>query len=304
MPIFTPAGTTSHPDTVPYISTDDYQNAPTAVDTTALIPGGTTQANLVELANVIRRASSWADNLCYQTLAATLDTQTCEARVRRDGTVRVHNDYWPLLELDSFTAGPSPSTMTAVVDTANIFMPGRAVLAVPVAGLVANTADYGYPPRSLRAGDRAYCQWSYWNGWPHTALAAAAAADAATLTVTAALPAAAAGRTLTIWDGAVTEQVVVAASFTGGTTVPLTAGTVYAHTLPAAPASVTVTALPDDVREAVISLTSCLIKTRGAESYEMDAVGQTPSKSAVIEGGGLEDLSLAADLLDRYRRTV
>jgi hypothetical protein len=306
--IFTPAATVSHPSVVPYISLADYASAPTAVDTTALIPGGSVQGNLVELGNVIRRASAWADNLCFQILAATLDTQMeSGVRVRNDGTVHVACDFWPVLELDSFLAGPSPSTMSAVTQTADIWLKGRKVLVVPVYGQSANPSNSLAFPGPLLPGHRAYCQWAYWNGWPHSMLAATTVKTATSLVLQTALPQAAAGQTLMIWDGASTEPVQVAASFTGGKTVPLAAATVFDHTLPTlptTPGSITVTALPDDVRQAVISLTSALIKTRGAESYEMASIGQEPSKSDLIEGGGLEDLAVAVDLLGKYQRSA
>jgi len=301
--IFIPASTVAHPEVVPYISITDYMNAPTSVDTSSLIPGATAQANLVELANVVRRASAWANSLCYQILAATLDVQTeNEVRVRRDGTVKVVNDFWPTLEVDSFSIGQLPSLLTAITDTADMTMQGRNVLVVPIATLVGVVTPTYYG--RIRPGDHVYCQWSYWNGWLHSTLAAAVLAGATSVTVSTTLPQAAAGQSLTIWDGQMTEIVTVASSFAGGTVLPLAAPTVYPHALPVAPSSTTITALPDDVREATISLTSALIKTRGAESYEMAAVGQDPSKSDLIEGGGMEDLSVATDLLSVYRRVV
>ena len=271
----------------------------------ALIPTGNAQANLVELANVIRRASGWANSLCYQILAATLDVQARSGLlVRRDGTVRAVCDFWPVLEVDAFSAGPSPSTMAAVTDPADMFLIGRKVLSVPVSGLSGNSVGGLQFPGPLRPGDRAYCEWAYWNGWPHTALAATANLGAFSLSVMTALPAAAAGRVMTIWDGASTEQVVIGPNFTGGTTLPTVGALLFTHTLPAAPATIMVSTFADEVRQAVISLTSALIKTRGAEGYEMPDIGQEPSKSAEIEGGGMEDLSIAVDLLHNYRRAA
>jgi hypothetical protein len=302
VPIFIPAQTTFHPDVVPYISTTDYANAPTAVSTTDLVPGGNAQANLVEFANVIRRASGWANSLCHQILAATLDVQARSGLyVRRDGTVRVVCDFWPVLEVDTFLAGPSPSTMSAITDPADMALIGRKVLSVPVSGMSGNSVGNLQFPGPLRPGDRAYCQWGYWNGWPHTTLAATLAHGGSTLVVTNAMPPALAGRAMTIWDGPLTEQVQIAASFTGGTSLPLVGVTLNDHTLPAAPALIMVSTFPDDMRQGVISLTSALIKVRGAESYDMPSVGAEPSKEALIEGGGLEDLAVAVDVLAQYR---
>ena len=102
---------------IPYVSVDDYSNAPTSVDTSQLIPGGTAQANLVELGNVIRRASSWADNLCYQILAATLDTQSTPGAVlvKEDGLIQLVCDFWPVLEVDSLSVGNRPTRLGALI---------------------------------------------------------------------------------------------------------------------------------------------------------------------------------------------
>jgi len=303
--IFTPGATVYHPDVQPYISTSDYVAAPTGVDVSALIPGGSTAANLMALAVTIRSASGWANNLCNQMiLAATLDTQMASGLlVRRDGTVRVVCDFWPVLELDSFSAGSTPSTMAAVSQTSDIWMKGRKVLVVPVSGLSGPSNQFSWPGPML-PGDRVYAQWSYWNGWPHTTLAHAVATSDTSIIVTNTMPAALAGRVMTIWDGASTEQLAIASTFTGGTTLPLVGNPQFTHALPTAPASIMVSTFPDEIRQAVVSLTSALIKTRGAEAYEMGAVGQEPSKSELIEGGGLEDLSVAVDLLSQYKRVA
>lgn len=303
--IFTPQVTVFHPDVVPYISTSDYTNAPTAVDVSALIPGGNAAANLMALAVVIRSASSWANNLCRQILAATLDTQVKSGvHVRTDGTIRVKCDFWPVLEVDTFLAGPSPSTLAAITDPADMFLIGRKVLSVPVAGISGNSVGTLQFPGPLMPGDRAYAQWGYWNGWPHAQLAHAIATSDTTVIVTPTQPAALANRVITVWDGASTEQLVVAGTFAGGTTIPIVGTPQFIHALPAAPASIMVSTFADDIRQAVVSLTSALIKTRGAEAYEMDAIGQEPSKSELIEGGGMEDLSIAVDLLSFYRRAA
>src|SRR6476660_2780256 len=82
---------------VPYLTAEEYLAAPTGVDPSALIPGGSANANLAALTTVIRKASNYADSLCYQVLAATLDTQVGEYRIRPDCTIRVKLDYSPVV---------------------------------------------------------------------------------------------------------------------------------------------------------------------------------------------------------------
>jgi hypothetical protein len=296
---------------VSYISIAEYISAPTSVDTSQLYTGGTTDENLDELANVIGRASDWANGICYQILAATLDTEMDSGvYVRHDGTVRARCSFWPFRELDSFSVGPVPSRMAPIIDPADVWLQGRKVLVVPVAGTTSNAVSRSvfalYGP--VRPGTRVYIQWSYWNGWFHSTLASASLASATSLTLTMALPQSAAGVSLTIPDAANTETVQVASTFTGGTVIPLVNPTVYAHpslgkSIPL-PQSITVTELPPKIRQATISLTSCLIKVRGTQAEVMPNIGGAPSREALIEGGGLEDYQVAVDLLEVYRRSA
>lgn len=303
--IFVPAATTSHPDVVPYISLADYISAPTAMDTTSLVPGGTTAQNQQELANTIRRASGWANSLCYQILAATLDTQmAAHLLVHSDGNIFLPCDFWPVLELDTCKVGPTPSTLSDVTDTADIWLRGRKVLVVPASGISATSTTFWYPG-PLQPGARAYAQWSYWNGWPHTQLASNIATSDTTITVQNTMPQALAGRTMTIWDGTATETVTIGSTFTGGTSLPLVGKPANAHTVPAAPGSIMVSTFPDDMRAGVVHLTNAMIKSRGAEAMEMPTIpGGEPSREALIEGGGMEDLAIAVDLLEYYKRVA
>ena len=303
-PNFTSPATTSHVDVVPYISCQEFIEEPTAVDVTELTPGATAAVNLQQLANVIARASGWANTICGQILAATPDTQMASRLyVRRDGTVWVPCDFWPIRQVDSFLAGPTPSTLAAVTGTADIWLAGDKVLVVPVFG-ISPSGPSPMPFGGIQPGTRVYARWTYWNGWFHSTLAGAVAAGAVTLPLTTALPASAAGATMTIVDSALEETVQVASTFTGGTALPLAAPCVNAHTPGALPNSITVTELPPNVRQAVVNLTSALIKVRGTEAEVMEDVGQQPSKTALIESGGLDDYQVAVDLLDRYQRTV
>jgi len=68
---------------------------------------------------------------------------------------------------------------------------------------------------------------------------------------------------------------------------------------------VSISALPPDVKQAVICLTSALIKSRGSDAVIMQSLrgggSQTAGKS---EDGGLEDAEIAIDLLRPFARVV
>lgn len=298
MPIFTAAYVDTYASATPYITAAEYVNAPTAVDVSQLIPAGTTAANSAELVNVIARASSWVDQLCFQVLAATSTVETAFARVRADGTVRVPCRYWPILEVDSFTVGRTPSTGTQIADTADMWVDGLSVLVVPVAGVgsTSNAPARSYTGGPSQYGDRVYCTFTYVNGYPNTTTSTLTAAGVTALPVASALGFYA-GTTVTIHDGAGTEVVTVAS--VTGTTLTLTAPTAFAHA-----AGVSVSNLPAAVKQATISLTSALIKTRGAEALVMGSIGEEASHVSAAEGGGLEDLAIAVDLLARFKRVM
>ena len=112
------------------------------------------------------------------------------------------------------------------------------------------------------------------------------------------------GLPLTIYDGAVnganTEQVIVGPGYVfGSSTVPLAAPAVNAHS-----AGCSVSALPGFVREAVVCLTSALIKTRGADSYVMPSGPRQQMKVEQLMPGAGEDVDTAFELLEPLRRAV
>jgi hypothetical protein len=66
---------------IPYLTTQEYRNAPTAIDIDNLVFNSQDpEAQDNELANVIARASSWVDTYCNQILGATYETETQRSR--------------------------------------------------------------------------------------------------------------------------------------------------------------------------------------------------------------------------------
>ena len=282
----------------PYLTTDEYVNAPTGLDISQLVPGGTAAANLTALAQVIARASSWADSIVEQVLAATVDIDPPRRyRIDRWGNVRVPLRYKPLLSIEAVRVGPTPATMTALADGSNIGFVGRGIVEIPVLGVTLPSGPVGDWPAAgmLTVGSRPIVQVTYVNGYPNTLTTTATPAASTSLPVTSTLGVGA-GTVLQVYDGASSEQVTV----TGvtGNTLTVTP-TTFAHA-----AGVSVSALPPAAKQAVICLTSALIKTRGAEAVVMGSIGAEPSHTALTESGGLEDVAVAVDLLTPLRRAV
>lgn len=296
------AYTSTYTARTPYLTPAEYLAAPTGVDANDLVPGGTTQANTAALVDVIGRASSWADQICHQVLACTQETEVKELSTDRFGSWRVAPTQWPAVDLLAATWQPAGSTFvstlsvgTAIIEKQRITIPGTGLLGSSSVG-----------PLQFGAGGfhtRGWLTFTYLAGYPNTTLSGNVSAGATSITVTSALGIygqqtglqVTTGTNLTIYDGALTEQVQVTA--VNGSTLTLSAALVNAHN-----SGVSVSAFPAAIKQAVISLTSALIKTRGSEALVMSSLTSGPTKTDGLgEPGAIEDVEVAVDLLDPFR---
>ncbi len=277
-----------------YVTVADFLAEPTGVDTSQLIPDGTYDANKAALARVIARASSQADNICRQVLAATVDVQTGVYRIQSDGTIGIPVPYTPLIQVNAVRVGYSPANLTVVPDLSAVWFEQK-VAWVPVgAALSMSRGVARFVP-----GGRVYAQMTYVNGHANTLTAAPVSASAPSLTVANPLgvfP----GLPMTVYDSASTEPIVVDASYTlGSATVPLASPLRFAHG-----EGVSVSALPPFVRDAVFLLTASLIKTRGAEAVVMGAIRDEPARTQQTTPGGTTEYNDAVALLQPLRRVT
>lgn len=291
---------TTYTSRTPYLTVAEFQNAPTAVDSTNLIPGGTTEQNKNELANIIARASSAMDTYCRQVLAATLDVDPVRRwRVNAGGVMIVPLHRKPILEIDAISYGPSPSRMVVMTSAmAADLVIGESTIEIPVLspvvtnGLIPSQNEF----TAYAAGSKLLVQVSYVNGWPNTLLADSASASDTTITVTAAMgiyP----GSTLMVYDDlTLGEQIQVAPSYvTGSTTLPLVSPLVSAHA-----AGVSVSALPPTIKEACIRTVASMIKSKGSSAIQMASTTR-PGPSVPSDPAG-PDWAKAKELLTDFRR--
>lgn len=323
VPIINPAVGSSGAPPLPYISNTQYQFAPTAMDTNSLKPGGTPEESQQSLADVIRRASRWADSICFGadpsskgvSLAASLSVESVRTRIKA-GELRLICDYRPILEVVGIDIGIDPSNVATIGPTmAGQTVIKRRTIVVPfgtnrVFGRQGDSP--GWVPTGLGSGG-VYAVWSYVNGYPHTALAASVTEGATTCVVRSTdglggvwglYPASGAfpGSGLTIINGGLTETVFVQSVAPNGNTTTLTTTPfANAHDLPDSPDFLPATTIPEDVQQAVISLTTMLIKTRGIRALIMPTAPggrvSTASKSQLGSAGALEDYQVACKLL-------
>lgn len=288
---------TTHGLSTPYLTNDEYTNAPTSIDIDNLVFNSSDPAiQASELTNVIARASSWIDTYCNQVLGATNETETQRARISSDGYIKFHPRYNPVIALTALSYGNPSTELTTVTDCSVAWIEDQQIL-FPYAYNSALYTSQG--PLQLGGGSpgsQVYLKYSYVNGFANTTIVTAVAL--ATSLVTKSGLGITAGQQLKIYDGMYSENVTVDSTYTfGSTTIPLTSALVYDHA-----AGVSISALPPAIKEACILATTAMLKIRGDASMTM-GIGTSPNtaSSGVNENIG-NDMSMAMDLLKPYRR--
>lgn len=307
MPNLLPLYVTTYSTRTPYVTTAEFLNTPTGIDAENILADGTSLTETQTLQNLLLRASGWADTICGQILCATVDTRVGKFRLQRDNTLRVPLPYWPVINVTGIKTGYFASTMADTTDWANAWMGSGGVLEIPLLGVTSIQA--GPPPLSSpysrNVGDQLYVQVTYVNGWANSAFTASVSAGATSLPIGNALGIAP-GQQLAVYSQTAGEVVTVSQSWTaptvaGPASVPITAGLANAYSGPSngLPGD-TVTAMPQEIKQAVILLASTMIKTRGAEALEMTDMSSTPH--SLSKGEGMDEYEEAHDLLANYRR--
>ena len=298
----------------PYISVSQYRYAPTAMDTDSLVTvdDATSQDQVQALFNTIYRVSGWIDRYLFGALEAANGASLCASLNTEDAMVLVMQGFYnlqcrygPILELNGCNVGANPA-QTQPVDPS---IAAQSVFGIRTIKLPASATSFGSNrgpqlvtnPRGPNG--KTYVVWTYTNGFPHTQLAADATAGDTQIDVVpngpnsgllGVLP----GLNLTIDDSSYAEPIIVDEAV--GTTLHLDSPLQYDHTVPAAPDWTPVTALPGDVTQAAIFLTTALIKTRGDLSLELaditEAKETQPTADAVTQ-----DVKYALALLDDFR---
>ena len=289
----------TYPSRSPYVSVWEFKNAPTGVDTSQLVPGGTAPQQTAALVLQLSRASAAADNICQKVLAATVDTQFGHYRVRHDTwlgpVLNVPLDYVPIVGVSAVSVGWMPNSLTALTDLSNVAIRKKTAL-IPFAppGVSSGPVVTGF-------ADRAWAQVQYVNGWANTALTAApSGANISVSNPLGIVP----GQQLVLANSTQSETVTVAATWVptatvGTATVPLASAPVGSYA-----SGDTCTALPQDIKQAVILIAKALIKTQASQSYTIPVLGGEPGQPTTLGPGVSSDYDAAIDLLAPYRRAV
>lgn len=276
-----------------YLTTDEWRNAPTAVDSSDLIIGGSDLSEDQQLEAVIFRASSWIDLYCGQTLFASTDTEMGRPYINRRGELIIHPANWPVLAVTDVQMGPVPSQLNEV-DLTNAWV-DRQLVTIP-SGTVAQMTSAG--PLQFGGfpyGAKVFARWTYINGYPVTTLATLAVGGASTIQVTDITGIYAGTGLQIVDDDAGNESVIVAA--TPSTTTLTLAATLNANHAAGLP----VTSLPPAVKQAAILLTSALIRSRGNEALVMNSVSGGPTRTRSSTSNFDVNVEIAKELLDPFK---
>ncbi len=289
-PVIAPTSPT-YVSRTPYLTSAEYQAAPTGVNVGQLVPGGTTQQNAEALKQTIAQASSAVDEFCLQIIAATLDTQAGSYRVQRDGVLKIPLDNTPIIQVSDVKVGIVPGSLVSLTDLSQVWI-DKKVITVPI-----NTVAFSPTSGMLGSTSSMYAVTSYVSGYANCLLMAAVSIGATSFTVDSPLgilP----GMTVSIYDPANSEQVSVLS--VSGNVVTVNTPFQFAHAV-----GVAVSTLPPAVKEAAILLTTVLIKTRGNDSFVMPMLGSEPSQMTKLDAGsGGPEMSLAMKLLAPHRRSA
>lgn len=288
---------------VPYVSIDEvlYSATASAIDFSNLIENASAAVQRRALYELIKVASTKADNYVYGalgTLTATINTENGRYRTNRMGQLVIHPYFWPILEVRSMRAG---------------YGPGQGLQDVPITNdncsieryQIVVTGNYSLGPAVVQfntlgnwAGTNpVFVEYEYVNGFANTFMSGDVNAGDTQIQVQSAIgiyP----GLQLTIWDGMNDETIVVASTYDGtSTTIPLTAPLSYNHGT-----NCNVSNLPATVKQAVIHLVVALVKQRGQGGLVLNELGEPTSVTGSSASMSMEDEMQAYDLLDEFKQ--
>lgn len=296
-----------------YVTANEFKQAPTGIDTDTLDQTniGNQDAQDAALLNILRRASAWVDTIVQQeTLEATVNTESKEVYMGKDGRINVHVDNVPIIEMQSVQFRSHPRSPYQTVDLTNIevrdtwftiydiyYSSSLAQDLLPMglgSGFYTSNIFSGYTSPYYRKTDYPITiKYTYLNGWANTYMASNASSGSTSFVV-----ADSTGLTnnqrITIYDGGHQETINVVSI--NGNTLTVKNPLIFDHN-----AGSGVSAVPEAVKQATIMLASALIKDRGSLAITMQEtsvlnVNSTPNKT--------DEVSIAKELLAPYRRMV
>lgn len=286
----------------PYVSPAAFRAEPTYLDTDGLrVDDPDPAAQTAALANILLKASAWADNQINQPFGAHVWTQRCRARVNRAGNLAFHSDHGPVIAVTSVGYGLAPNALTTLPGT-GAWVEDDVNVVVPLGG---STAWSGSLQFGLPLSGEVFVQATVTAGFVATVLASAATAGATSLTIadpTGIMP----GGQYRIWEPGLEETVTVSPAWTPpaatvpppATAVPLAAPTSFDHL-----AGHDFSGLPAEVRTAISQYATALLMrpdSTAEDEFPNTSLGSDTRRNDPRNGTGL--IADAARTLSSYGR--
>jgi hypothetical protein len=288
----------------PYISLTEFKFSATAsaIDFTNLVAVGGQAAQDQALYELIVRASAKADRYTMGllgTLNATLNTESGRYMVNREGNFIVHPSFGPILGVSAFSYANQAGAFNQVTLSSQNCWPERWQFIITNQGYGGSSQVFtGIGALSAVLNGQAtgtqYCTYSYLSGYPNTFTTSTSAAGATSLNIvdpTAMIP----GNYVTLWDGTNDEYVQISETYNGSTTLTLTNPLQFAHG-----SGVNVSAIPADVKQAVIHFVVAMVKQRGQGGLVLNELGEGVPVSGRVENSSADEV-IAYDLLADHR---
>ena len=298
----------SQTNRVPYVTQTEVLQSAIAnnVDFSNLIENGDDAQQAAALQEMIVRASTKVDVTCFGyagTLCASVSVENGRYYPNRLGQFIIHPEYWPILEVRTFSNGWGPGTSMAAVNlTPQNCSIERTQFIVTSQG--SNTAVPGVGLSSVISGGfggyTQFCEYTYVNGFANTFLSGDPDAGDMFITVNPSPGSTSPvgiypGMPLTIWDAQYDEGVIVDPSYNGtSTTVPIVTPLLYDHV-----AGTNVSAIPSTIKSAVIHFIVDECVERGQVGISLGAMGAVTADASGGKSSNHE--AKAYDLLDEFQ---
>jgi hypothetical protein len=254
-----------------------------------------------------------ADGICFHAfaqgaLAGQIITEQQEIKLKPFGNLKLICNCKPIIEVLGVGLGPIASQLAPLTDSVAPSISWEdSVINIPAFATAIGPAPYyaTYPT----VGGTLVAEWTYVAGYVHTYMTGTVAQGATTIelapndltnTLIAGLDSYTVPVQVAIRDGSQTETVII--SEINGTTATLLSPTQFAHTPPAWPDFIPVSAVPWDIDQAVISLVSVLLKMRGSRAANLPAMPGAPMAGiSLARAGALGDYENAERILKPFR---
>jgi hypothetical protein len=212
----------SQTNRVPYVTTTEVLNSAIAnnVDFSNLIESGDPGQQTAALQEMIVRASTKVDITCFGyagTLCAAVSIENGRYQPNRQGQFIIHPEFWPILEVRTFSNGWGPGTnmsgVTLTPQNCSIERSQFIITSQSAASAVSGVSLNSVIPGGFGSYGQ-FCEWTYVNGFANTFLASDAAQGANSIIINPSPGSTSpvgiyAGMPLSIWDAQYDEGIIV-----------------------------------------------------------------------------------------------